>query len=104
MLPPASVSSLATLCTTLYTTSYCSSDETNQCLLTRLNSSGQIHMVPASLSDRFVIRFCVCHENATEKDVVIAYEIIKQTANAILRGDSFIPSVLPVLLGVFVLR
>uniref|UniRef100_A0A1I8B4U1 Aromatic-L-amino-acid decarboxylase n=1 Tax=Meloidogyne hapla TaxID=6305 RepID=A0A1I8B4U1_MELHA len=56
------------------------SDELNQLLLTKLNSSGRIHMVPASLNDRFVIRFCVCYENATERDIQIAYEIIKQTA------------------------
>uniref|UniRef100_A0A915N4E7 Tyrosine decarboxylase n=1 Tax=Meloidogyne javanica TaxID=6303 RepID=A0A915N4E7_MELJA len=56
------------------------SDELNQLLLTKLNSSGRIHMVPASLNDRFVIRFCVCYENSTERDIHIAYEIIKQTA------------------------
>lgn len=60
------------------------SDEINQSLLTKLNSSGLIHMVPASLSDRFVIRFCVCHENATDHDIVTAYEIIKQMAHSIL--------------------
>lgn len=35
------------------------SDGINQSLLTKLNSGGRIHMVPASLCDRFVIRFCV---------------------------------------------
>jgi len=86
VLSTSSVSPLTVLLHCAFTDNYYSSDETNQCLLTRLNSSGQIHMVPASLSDRFVIRFCVCQENAAEKDIVIAYEIIKQTANAILRG------------------
>ncbi|CAD5209481.1 unnamed protein product [Bursaphelenchus okinawaensis] len=56
------------------------SDELNQKLLTKLNSSGRIHMVPASLNDRFVIRFCVCHEHANEHDIVTAYEIIKHVA------------------------
>lgn len=56
------------------------SDEINQKLLTKLNSSGRIHMVPASLNDRFVIRFCVCHEHANEHDINIAYEIIKHAA------------------------
>lgn len=52
----------------------------NQLLLTKLNSSGRIHMVPASLNERFVIRFCVCQENAAERDIYIAYDIIRQTA------------------------
>ena len=64
------------------------SDEANQNLLTKLNSSGRIHMVPASLSDRFVIRFCVCHEHANDRDIVIAYEIIKQTAQQILHEEA----------------
>lgn len=52
----------------------------NQLLLTKLNSSGCIHMVPASLNERFVIRFCVCHENTTKRDICIAYDTIKKTA------------------------
>lgn len=42
-------------------------------------------MVPASLGDRFVIRFCVCAENATDKDIEVAYEIIAQQAQHVLR-------------------
>lgn len=41
--------------------------------------------VPASLNDRFVIRFCVCAENATDKDIQTAYDIIAQTAQHIIR-------------------
>uniref|UniRef100_A0A914EF78 Dopa decarboxylase n=1 Tax=Acrobeloides nanus TaxID=290746 RepID=A0A914EF78_9BILA len=61
------------------------SEEANQMLLTKLNASGRIHMVPASLNDRFVIRFCVCNERAIDRDILIAYEIIKQTASIILQ-------------------
>lgn len=32
-----------------------------------------------------MIRFCVCAEHATDRDIVIAYEIISQTAQAVLR-------------------
>ncbi|CAD6196907.1 unnamed protein product [Caenorhabditis auriculariae] len=64
------------------------SDEMNQKLLMRLNSSGRIHMVPASLSERFVIRFCVCAENACDKDIDTAYEIICQSAQQILRENA----------------
>lgn len=42
-------------------------------------------MVPASLNGRFVIRFCVCAEHATEKDIHIAYDFISQTARHIYR-------------------
>uniref|UniRef100_A0A8R1UFC1 Tdc-1 n=1 Tax=Pristionchus pacificus TaxID=54126 RepID=A0A8R1UFC1_PRIPA len=59
-------------------------EEVNQQLLTRLNSSGRIHMVPASLNNRFVIRFCVCAEHAADRDITIAYDIISQTARTIL--------------------
>ena len=38
-------------------------------------------MVPASLNDRFVIRFCVCAQHAVEKDIVYAYNVISQYAN-----------------------
>ncbi|KIH46793.1 hypothetical protein ANCDUO_23151 [Ancylostoma duodenale] len=68
-------------------------DERNQQLLTRLNSSGRIHMVPASLNDRFVIRFCVCAENATDKDIETAYAIISQTAQHILHEGTSLPIV-----------
>ncbi|KAI6174697.1 Aromatic-L-amino-acid decarboxylase [Aphelenchoides bicaudatus] len=60
------------------------SNTTNQTLLTKLNSSGKIHMVPASLNDQFVIRFCVCHEHANDHDIMAAYEIIKQTTINVL--------------------
>ncbi|OZC05138.1 pyridoxal-dependent decarboxylase domain protein [Onchocerca flexuosa] len=66
------------------------SEEMNQALLTKLNSSGRIHMVPASLNGRFVIRFCVCAEHATEKDIRIAYELISQTARHI-HQNSLVP-------------
>jgi aromatic-L-amino-acid decarboxylase len=47
-------------------------------------------MVPASLDDKFVIRFCVCAQNATDADIHYAYEIISGFASdlhEILRLD-----------------
>jgi tyrosine decarboxylase len=41
-------------------------------------------MVPASLNDKFVIRFCVCAERATDRDILVAWEIIRQAATSIL--------------------
>ncbi|VDN04082.1 unnamed protein product [Thelazia callipaeda] len=69
------------------------SEEMNQELLTKfkLNSSGHIHMVPASLNGRFVIRFCVCSEHATEKDIHIAYNLISQTARHIYHNSVSYP-------------
>ncbi|KAL3994461.1 Aromatic-L-amino-acid decarboxylase domain protein [Acanthocheilonema viteae] len=67
------------------------SEEMNQELLTKLNSSGRIHMVPASLNGRFVIRFCVCAEHATEKDIQVAYDFISQTARHIFQNSASCP-------------
>uniref|UniRef100_A0A1I7VGW6 Aromatic-L-amino-acid decarboxylase n=1 Tax=Loa loa TaxID=7209 RepID=A0A1I7VGW6_LOALO len=67
------------------------SEEMNQALLTKLNSSGRIHMVPASLNGRFVIRFCVCAEHATEKDIQVAYDFISQTARHIYQDSISCP-------------
>ena len=41
----------------------------NQRLLTSINASGMLHMVPASLADKYVIRFCVCAQNASDDDI-----------------------------------
>ncbi|KAH7728013.1 Aromatic-L-amino-acid decarboxylase [Aphelenchoides avenae] len=59
------------------------SNELNQALLTTLNCSGQIHMIPASLNGRYVIRFCVCQEHASDEDILAAYDIIKQAAKCL---------------------
>ena len=37
-------------------------------------------MVPASLNDRFVIRFCVCAQKATKENIKYAYDVISQFA------------------------
>lgn len=38
-------------------------------------------MVPASLDDKFVIRFCVCAQGATDADIHYAYQIISRFAS-----------------------
>jgi len=45
------------------------SDDMNKKLLSTINESGQLHMVPASVNDNYVIRFCVCAQNATDEDI-----------------------------------
>lgn len=41
-------------------------------------------MVPASLADRFVIRFCVCAQSSTEDDIKAAYKIISEFSSDLL--------------------
>lgn len=45
------------------------SNQLNQKLLSTINASGKLHMVPASLNDKYVIRFCVCRESACDQDM-----------------------------------
>uniref|UniRef100_T1KIS9 Tyrosine decarboxylase n=1 Tax=Tetranychus urticae TaxID=32264 RepID=T1KIS9_TETUR len=54
------------------------SDTLNKKLLSSINASGEMHMVPANLGNKYVIRFCVCSQHATEDDISAAYEIISQ--------------------------
>lgn len=53
---------------------------TNQKFLSSINASGKLHMVPASLNGKYVIRFCVCAQNASNADVDHAYRVIAQFA------------------------
>uniref|UniRef100_A0A0N5ASE7 Aromatic-L-amino-acid decarboxylase n=1 Tax=Syphacia muris TaxID=451379 RepID=A0A0N5ASE7_9BILA len=52
----------------------------NQLFLNRLNETGSIFMIPALLDNQFVIRFCVCSENATYETIQQSYKIIHETA------------------------
>lgn len=52
----------------------------NQKFLSSINASGKLHMVPASLDGHYVIRFCVCAQNAANADIDTAYRVIAQFA------------------------
>ena len=52
------------------------SDKLNQKLLSTINDSGKLHMVPARVNQRFTIRFALAAPNATASDVDIAWSII----------------------------
>src|SRR5690625_2446252 len=56
------------------------SDVTNQKFLSSINASGKLHMVPASLNGKYVIRFCVCAQSSTNADVDHAFDVISQFA------------------------
>lgn len=45
------------------------SDKLNEKLLSNINASGKIHMVPANVHEKYVIRFCAVAQNATEDDI-----------------------------------
>lgn len=45
------------------------SDRLNEKFLSGINASAKIHMVPASVNDQYVIRFCAVAQNATEDDI-----------------------------------
>lgn len=62
------------------------SNDINQKLLSSINASGKLHMVPASLNDKYVIRFCVCRQTATDEDIDYAWEVIKQFATDVLES------------------
>jgi len=53
-------------------------------LLLSLNDSGQIHVVPSMVNDRFLIRFAICAQDASEYDMHIAFQIIQTYADGIL--------------------
>jgi hypothetical protein len=42
-------------------------------------------MVPAMLDDKYVIRFCVNAKNASDNDILAAWELIKSNADIILK-------------------
>lgn len=44
-------------------------DDINKKLLTNINASGKLHMVPALVREHFVIRFCVVAQHANREDI-----------------------------------
>ncbi|XP_050313322.1 aromatic-L-amino-acid decarboxylase [Anthonomus grandis grandis] len=59
-------------------------DKLNEKLLSNINASGKLHMVPANVNDKYVIRFCVVSHIATEDDIDHAWKVICQTADDLL--------------------
>ncbi|XP_065338655.1 aromatic-L-amino-acid decarboxylase-like [Cloeon dipterum] len=60
------------------------SDALNQKLLSEINASGKLHMVPASVNDKFVIRFCVTAQHAAEQDIEFAWSVILTIADSLV--------------------
>ncbi|XP_058810386.1 aromatic-L-amino-acid decarboxylase-like isoform X2 [Phymastichus coffea] len=62
------------------------SDKLNQKLLSTINDSGKIHMVPAKVNQRYTIRFALASPNATAEDVDIAWGVITEFLTEILES------------------
>ncbi|XP_066260926.1 aromatic-L-amino-acid decarboxylase-like isoform X2 [Euwallacea similis] len=59
-------------------------DKLNEKLLSNINASGKLHMVPANVNDKYVIRFCVVSHEAAENDIDHAWEVICEFAEDLL--------------------
>ncbi|XP_067950306.1 aromatic-L-amino-acid decarboxylase-like [Watersipora subatra] len=59
----------------------------NERLLSVINSSGQLFMVPANVKDKYVIRFCVCSPKANDREMDRAWSIIANAADRVLADD-----------------
>ncbi|XP_034478533.1 tyrosine decarboxylase [Drosophila innubila] len=62
-------------------------DKLNEKLLSTINESGKLHMVPASVNERYIIRFCPVAQNATAEDIDYAWDIIVDFANELLEKE-----------------
>lgn len=63
-------------------------DQLNRKLLSKINASGKLHMVPACIHGRFVIRFCVCAQDAKDSDIEYAWKVISDFATELLDDES----------------
>lgn len=63
------------------------SNEINQKLLSNINESGKLHMVPAAVHGRYVIRFCVCAQDAKDSDIDYAWDVITDFAAELLEAE-----------------
>lgn len=62
-------------------------NELNQKLLSNINASGKLHMVPACVHGRFVIRFCVCAADAKDSDIDFAWDVITEIATELMEAE-----------------
>ncbi|KAG5314689.1 TDC1 decarboxylase, partial [Pseudoatta argentina] len=60
------------------------SDKLNQKLLSTINDSGKIHMIPARVNQRYTIRFALSAPHATARDVDTAWSIITDYLSELL--------------------
>lgn len=63
------------------------SDKLNEKLLSIINGSGKLHMVPSCVNERYVIRFCAVAQNATDDDIDYAWEVITDMSTELLEKE-----------------
>lgn len=63
-------------------------NDLNQKLLANINASGKLHMVPAAVHGKFVIRFCVCAQDAKDADIDFAWDVITEYATELLEAET----------------
>jgi histidine decarboxylase len=61
-------------------------NELTECLLKKLNTSGKLHCVPASLKGTYVIRFTITSFQTTITDIQRDWIIIKEMATIVLKS------------------
>ena len=55
-------------------------NELNERLLNVINTYGGLVMVPAMVCDKYIIRFCVTYQEASEEDMTEAWRIVSACA------------------------
>ncbi|CAH1099327.1 unnamed protein product [Psylliodes chrysocephalus] len=63
-------------------------DIVNQSLLATINASGKLHMIPSMVKEKYIIRFCVTAENATQEDIEHAWRVITEHTSELLSRKS----------------
>lgn len=59
-------------------------DAVNRTLLATINASGKLHMIPSMVKGKYIIRFCVVAEHATEADIEHAWSVISAQADDLM--------------------
>lgn len=54
-------------------------DKINAEFLQRMNKSGEIHMVPTTFKNKYIIRFCVNKEKATKEEIGKCFQFLNVT-------------------------
>lgn len=62
-------------------------NDLNRTLLSNINASGKLHMVPSAIHGKYVIRFCVCAQDAQDSDIDYAWDVITDYAAELLEAE-----------------
>ena len=68
------------------------SDAINQKLLAKINASGEIHIIPSTVKEKYTIRFCVVAEKAKLADIHHAWKTIVRHADELKETHELFPA------------